>query len=201
MDSSLLCPWVFSKQEYWRGWPCPPPGDLPILRIEARTPALWADSLPAESLGKPKKTGMGSLSLLQGIFPTQELNWGLLHCRQIPYQLSYQGRCWFYKDYIKCYWFLSCYYPISQSCPALCNRMSGFLVLYYQPEFSLTHGHWVDDATQPSHPLSPPSPPALNFSQHQGLLQWVSFLHQVVKVLELQLQHQSFQGIFRTDFL
>ena len=61
--------------------------------------------------------------------------------------------------------------------------------------------HRVGDAIQPSHPLSSPSPPAFNLSQHQGLFQWVSSLHHVVKVLELQLQHQSFQWIFRTDFL
>ena len=60
---------------------------------------------------------------------------------------------------------------------------------------------WVSDAIQPSHPLSSPSPPALNLSQHQGLFQWVSSLHQVAKVLEFQLQHQSFQWIFRTDLL
>ena len=59
-------------------------------RIEFRSSALWVDSLPAEPQGKPKKTGVGSLSLLQGIFPTQESNWGLLHCRRILYQLSYQ---------------------------------------------------------------------------------------------------------------
>ena len=55
--------------------------------------------------------------------------------------------------------------------------------------------------SQPSHPLASPSPPALNLSQHQGLLKWVSSSHQVAKVLEFQLQHQSFQWIFRTDFL
>ena len=59
----------------------------------------------------------------------------------------------------------------------------------------------VGDAIQPSHPLSSPSPPAFNLSQHQGLFQWVSSSYQVVKVLKLQLQHQSFQWIFRTDFL
>ena len=58
--------------------------------------------------------------------------------------------------------------------------------------------HWVDDAIQPSHSLSSPSPPTFNLSQHQGLFQWVSSLHQVAKVLEFQLQHQSFQWIFRT---
>ena len=59
--------------------------------IEPRSPALREDSLPAEPEGKPKNTRVGSLSLLQWIFPTQESNWGLLHCRQILYQLSYQG--------------------------------------------------------------------------------------------------------------
>ena len=65
--------------------------DLPNPGIEPRSPALQADSLPAELQGKPKNTGVGSLSLLQQIFPTKESNWGLLHCRQILYQLSYQG--------------------------------------------------------------------------------------------------------------
>ena len=69
----------------------PSPGDLPNPGIEPRTPALQADSLPAEPQGKPKNTGVGSLSLLQRMFPTQESNWGLLHCRQIFYQLSYEG--------------------------------------------------------------------------------------------------------------
>ena len=64
-----------------------------------------------------------------------------------------------------------------------------------------THVHWVSDAIQPSHPLSSPSPPAFNLSQHQGLFQWISSSHQVAKVLEFQLQQQSFQWIFRTDFL
>ena len=59
--------------------------------FEPRSPALQVDSLSSESPGKPKNTGMGSLSLLQGIFLTQESNWGLLHCRWIFYQLSYQG--------------------------------------------------------------------------------------------------------------
>ena len=69
----------------------PSPGDLPNPGIEPRSPALQGDSLPVEPQGKPKNTGVGSLSLLQGIFLTQELNWGLLHCRRILYQLSYHG--------------------------------------------------------------------------------------------------------------
>ena len=62
--------------------------------IEPRSLTLQEDSLPAEPLGKPKYTGVGSLSLLQGILATQESNQGLLHCRQIRYQLSYQGDFW-----------------------------------------------------------------------------------------------------------
>ena len=74
------------------------------------------------------------------------------------------------------------------------------------PEFTQTHIHWVGDAIQPSHSLSSPSPPALHLSQHQGLFQWVSSSHQIAKVLEFQLQHQSFQwtpGLisFRMDWL
>ena len=87
----------------------------------------------------------------------------------------------------------------------LCDPMDcsapGFPVLLHLQEFALTHVHWVRDAIQSSHPLLPPSPPALNLFQHQGHFQWVSSSHQVAKVLELQLQHQSFQWIFRVDFL
>ena len=71
------------------GLPFPSPGDLPNPGIEPRSPALQVDTLPSESQRKPKNTGMGSLSLLQGMFLTQELNRGLLHCRWILYQLSY----------------------------------------------------------------------------------------------------------------
>ena len=91
-----------------------------------------------------------------------------------------------------------------KSCPTLCDPMNyntpDFPVLHYFPEFGQTQVHGVNDAIQPSHPLSPPSP-GLNPSQHQGLSQWVSSSHQVAKVLELQLQHQSFQWIFGVDFL
>ena len=81
------------------------------------------------------------------------------------------------------------------------RSMPGFPVLHHLPEFIQTHVHWVGDAIQPSHPLSSPSPPAFNLSQHQSLFQWVSSLHHVVKVSGLQLQHQSFQWIFRVHFL
>ena len=81
----LLCP-GFPRQEYWSRLPFPSPGDLPDPGIEPRSPTLWVNSSPAEPQGKAKNTGVGSLSLL---FPIQELNPGLLHCRQILYQLSY----------------------------------------------------------------------------------------------------------------
>ena len=79
--------------------------------------------------------------------------------------------------------------------------MPGLPVHHQLPEFTQTHVHWIGDAIQPSHPLSSPSPPAFNLSQHQDLFQWVSSSHQVAKVLEFQLQHQSFQWLVRTDFL
>ena len=76
----------------------------------------------------------------------------------------------------------------------------GLPVPNHLPEFAHTHVHRVGDAIQPSHPLPSPSPPAFNRAQHQGLFQWVSSLHHVAKVLELQLQHVYFQWIFRVDF-
>ena len=78
----------FSRQEYWSGLPFPCPGNLPNPGVEPRSPALQVDSFPAELQGKPKNTGVGSLSLLYWIFPTQEPNWGLLYCRWTLDQLS-----------------------------------------------------------------------------------------------------------------
>ena len=94
---------------------------------------------------------------------------------------------------------------VTQSCPTLCNPMNhstpGLPVHYQLPESTQTQVHRVGDAIQPSHPLSSPSPPALNLSQHQGLFQWVSSLHLVAKVLEFQLQHHSLQRNPRADLL
>ena len=95
--------------------------------------------------------------------------------------------------------------PVAQSCPTLCDPMNqstpGLPVHDQLPEFTQTHVHRVGDAIQPSHPLSSPSPPAPNPSQHQGIFQWVNSSHEVAKVLEFQLQHQSFQWTPRTDIL
>ena len=80
----------FSRQEYWSGLPFPSPGDLPNPRIETGSPALQTDTLPSEPPGKPQATGMGSLSLLQGIFLIQELNLGSPALQVDLHQLSYQ---------------------------------------------------------------------------------------------------------------
>ena len=94
---------------------------------------------------------------------------------------------------------------VTQSGPNLCNPMECstpvFPVHHQLPELVQTHVHQVGDDIQPSHPLSSPSPPTFNLSQHQSLFQSVSSLHQVGKGLEFQLQHQSFQRILRIDFL
>ena len=94
---------------------------------------------------------------------------------------------------------------VAQACPALCNPMdysTPALPVHHQlPEFTQTHAHQVSDVIQPSHPLSSPSPPISDLSQHQDIFKWVSFSHQVAKVLAFQLQHQSFQWTFRTDLL
>ena len=81
--------------------------------------------------------------------------------------------------------------PVAQSCPTLCDPMNRSMprlpVHHHLPEFTQTHVRRVRDAIQPSHPLSSPSPPAPNPSQHQSLFQWVNSSHEVAKVMELQL--------------
>ena len=91
---------------------------------------------------------------------------------------------------------------VTQSCPTLCNPMDCSMPVHHQLlEFIQIQAHWVGDAIQPSHPLSSPTLPTFNLSQHQGLFKWVSSSHQVAKVQEFQSQHQSFQQTLRTDLL
>ena len=101
-----------------------------------------------------------------------------------------------------------CYYvyqfsSVAQSCPTLWDLMDcslpDFPVQHQLPKFTLTHVHWVSNAMQPSHTLWSSSSPTFNISQHQGLFKWVSSSNQVAKVLEFQLQHQSFQWTLKTD--
>ena len=127
---------------------------------------------------------MGCHLLLQGIFLTQGLNPGLLHCRQILYQATREA----HNKYC-------CHCSVAYSCLTLCDPMNcstpGFPVLHQLTELAQTHVHRGNDAIQPSHPLSSPSPPAFNLSQNQGLFKYIKSWHQVAKVLELQ--YQSFQ--------
>ena len=94
---------------------------------------------------------------------------------------------------------------VSQSCPTVCDHMDysmpGLPVHHQLLELTQTHVHQVGDTIQPSHPLLSLSSPTFNLSQHQSLFLWVSSLHQVAKVLEFHLQHQSFKWLLRTDLL
>ena len=107
--------------------------------------------------------------------------------------------------YVSIFILLFQFSSVTQSCPTLCNHIDcstpGFPVHHQLLELTQTHVHRVGKAIQSSHALSSPYSPAFNVAQHQGLFQWVSSSHQVAKILGLQLQHQSFQWIFRTDFL
>ena len=108
--------------------------------------------------------------------------------------------CGFYHIEPQLPWLVVHCFSVAKLCPTLCDPMDcstgGFTV---PPEFAQTHVHWVGDAIQSSHPLLLPSPPVFHLSWHHGLFQWVSFSYQVAEVLELQ--HQSFQWMFRVDFL
>ena len=96
--------------------------------------------------------------------------------------------------YLICCWCCS----VTQSCLTLYNcmdcSMPGLPVPHHLPEFAQIHAHCISDAVQPSYPLMPSFPSTLNLSQHQGLFQWVICSHQMTKILELQLQHQSFSS-------
>ena len=125
------------------------------------------------------------------------------HISHPKFQIAFVGELWnIYHITILIY--DSCCCSVAKSCPALWDPLNystpGFPVLHYLLEFVQSHVHWVSDAIQPSHSLLPPSPPALSLSQHQSFPRGGS-LHQVAEVLELQLQHQSFQWKFRVDFL
>ena len=138
--------------------------------------------------------------------PNPRIEYSLLYWRWIIYCLSHipiifccsLNINWFYKVSIQ-------FSSVAQLCPILCDPMNcsmpGLPVHHQLPEFTQTHVHQVGDAIQPSHPLVSPFPPAPNPSQHQGLFQWVNSSHQVAKVLEFQLQHQSFKWTPRTDIL
>ena len=136
-----------------------------------------------------KNTGVGCHFLLQGIFLIQGWCPHVLHCRWILNHLSHEGSP---KKMLSLF---------SHSVVSNSLQPHSFPVLHHLPELAQNHVHWVSDAIQPSHPLSSPSSLALNLSQHQSLFQWVNSSHEVAKVLEFQLEHQSIQRIPRTDLL
>ena len=165
-------------------------------------------------------------SSVYGIFQARIPEWVAISYSRVSFspkdrtRVSYiAGRLftiWAIKETLKRWYGRACLLPaqhvlisnvssVAQLCPTLCDPMdcstSGFPVHHQLTEFTQTHVHWVGDAIQPFHPLSSPSPPAFNLSQHQGLFKWVGSSHQVAKILEFQLQHQSFQWILSTDFL
>ena len=167
--------------------------DTEVLRGEPSVPkshsgksesrSVVSDSLRPHGLYSPWKspgqnTGVGSLSLLQGIFLIQGSNLGFPYWRQTVYHLNHQHLSQSISS-------------VAQSCPTLCDPMNrstpGLPVHHQLPEFTQTYVHRVRDAIQPSHPRSSPSPPAPNPSQHQSLFQSVNSSHEVTKVLELQL--------------
>ena len=155
---------------------CPNPG------TELRSPTLQMDSLPSESPGKPENSGVGSLSLPRGFSrPKKQTGVSCITDNSLPAKLLRKPLV-SWSDQIR---------SVAQSCPTLCDPMNcstpGLPVHHQLPEFTQTHVHQVSCVIQPSHPLSSPSPPAPNPSQHQSLFQWVNSSHEVAKVLELQL--------------
>ena len=181
----------FFKQEYWSGLPFASPGYLPDPEIEAvslASPALagrfFMSSATWEACNVPWKITTASnknlcINILSSIIPNSQK----VEKHKIPSISSVQSL-----NRVRLLWPHGLQHarpPCPSPTPGVYSNSS----------------HWVGDASQTSHPLSFPSPPAFNLSQYQGLYQWVSSSHHVAKALEYQLQHQSFQWIFRTDFL
>ena len=179
-----------------------------IYMYESESRSVMSDSLWPHGLYSPwnspgQNIGVCSLSLLQGIFPSQGLNPHLPLCKGILYQLSY----YMYLYVCVCvhvYIHTCCFCSVTQLRPPFCELVDcsipGLPSPHHLPEFVQIHVHCIGDAIQPSHPLMPSSPSALNLSQHQELFQWIVCSHQMTKILELQLQHQCFQQVFRIDF-
>ena len=140
------------------------------------------------------------VKLFKGYVASKWQSWNLNP--NLSYSKAYLLKITVYS--VVCLCFL-CFSSVTQSCLTLCDptdcTMPGLPVHHQLLEFTQTHVHRVGDAIQPSHPLSPTAPPPFSLSQHQGLFRWVSSQHQVAKVLEFQLEHQSFQWTPRTHLL
>ena len=184
MNYSLPLSMGFSRQECWNVWPLPSPGDLPNPRIKPESPALQADSSPTELPGQP---------LFSYLFVP------VWTCGYVFYPVGFSLLLWLFVLLLKLsdlakesifrlnplsFWYASVQFSsVPQLCPTLCDPMHrstpGLPVHHQLPELTQTHAHRVRDAIQPSHPLSSPSPPAPNPSQHQSLFQWVNSSHEV----------------------
>ena len=161
----------------------------------------WGNFLPFRFLNKELRKMLPFTVWLSENLCQQTLTWYISSVGLCP-------KCPVYSVILAVTLPAKCYYQFrsaAQSCPTPCdpiNRSTPGLPVHHQlPESTQTHVHRVSDAIQPSYPLSSPSPPAPNPSQHQGLFQWVNSLHEVAKVLEFQVQHQSFQWTPRADLL
>ena len=123
--------------------------------------------------------------------PQARLSTWFLAASWFMFLALFRGKSCINIDFIIIVWVRVQFSSVTQSCPNLHDPMNcstpGLPVHHQLPEFTQTHVRWVGDAIQPSHPLSSPSPPAPNPSQHQSLLQWVNSSHEVAKVLEFQL--------------
>ena len=166
----------FSRQEHWSRLPHPPSGDLPnSTTFELKNKKASYQTMRGSITATCSNMHRRKRHLNNGCFPERwDYRWISSSFAYILV-ISIIRTC-----LMKC------------CCSVTCS-MPGFPVLHHLLEFAQTHVHWVSDAIQPSHSLSSPSPPAFNLSQQQSLFQWVSTLQQVAKVLELHLQHQSFQ--------
>ena len=150
---------------------------------------LLSENFSWEQHERPKQTFRHKNKL-----PSKVPVWAQRCCHSLPSALYHQlPKCSLVSLWAK--------YRQFSSVQLVSSVRPGIPVYHQLPEFTQIHVHWVGDAIQPSHPLLSPSPPAPNPSKHQGLFLWINSSHEVAKVLEFQLQHQSFQWIFWTDFL
>ena len=173
----LLCPWNSAGREYWSGLLFPSPRDLPNLGIEPRSPALEAVSLPSKPPGKP------SMRISKTVTVIYKKKTSLF----LETSLSVSS----VRSLSRVQLFATPWTAARQASLCITNSRNTPKPMFI--ESMMPSNHLIL--------LSSPSPSALNLCQHQGLFKWVSSLHQVAKVLEFQLQHQSLQWIPRTDLL
>ena len=217
----------FSKQEYWSWLPFPTPWDLPHPGIKPLVPPALEGQFFTTVPPRKYKLQLGSAVCREN--PRNcSADAGFFFCHLQKSRRNIPGLVWqlhgpdifhsssllslvpcFLQGPRNLHMAILVNYPqfssVAQSCLTLCDPMEsstpGLPVHHQLPEPTQAQFHWVGDAIWPSLPLSSPSPPAFDLPQHQGLFQWVSSSHQVAKVLEFQLQHQSFHWTPRTDLL